>query len=310
MCAVAAIGGALVASGTRWAIGEHRNWTAAVVASGQPLPRTAETVRSWFHDALLKWIAAFFLLVMGGTAIDIGKIQHQETPFWVGMALLFAVGSVGLWVPGAYNRPPVMVGLRHCGQLAFWLSLIVVPFLEDGPAVSLPYLNMPSLRFVAAGLGALVIGLTWYFQRTSIFSHRSAGEAKRPYERVFSLAIVVLGLAISLAGAEFRERAKVTVDQNAVTDTNFLGGLQLETTQQVNTLLIVQPLGFLPLYVDYVEFNDGKSFRFIPLLYPGTEFAPEQGFSADLHGWVTAVRTATGLNTQSFPESRVERWSR
>jgi hypothetical protein len=89
-----------------------------------------------------------------------------------------------------------------------------------------------------------------------------------------------------------------------VSDTNLLGAVHFETPAQVRSLLIVQPLENLPIFLETVQFEDGTSVRLIPLLYPG------QQLQANDHGLVKALRSAAGLNMQAFPERRVEQWTR
>jgi hypothetical protein len=60
----------------------------------------------------------------------------------------------------------------------------------------------------------------------------------------------------------------------------------------------------VPFYIDEVSFKDGSTYRTVPELFPGDPLHPDQ------HPLVAAVRSAGGLNVQSFPQSRTERWSR
>ena len=176
--------------------------------------------------------------------------------------------------------------------------------MEQGPKGSLPYSNAPSLRFAAMGLGLTIVGATWFLQKGSIFGHHDKPQPKPKPERACSLALLILGLAITLAGASLRQRMKLTVDQSVVSETNAFGAVHFEPAAQVKSVTIVQPLEDVPIYLDFVEFQDSTSLRLMPMLYPGEQRNPDE------HGLVQAVRSAAQLNVQSFPEKRVELWSR
>ncbi|HEX6513009.1 MAG TPA: hypothetical protein VF157_11950 [Chloroflexota bacterium] len=304
---IAGAGAAMFGAGLTWAweiratLGTLGGSLLAVKgAVGAALGATA----AWLHDAVIKWIFALFLLAIGGGIGFVGWQQKREALFWAGAVLVFLVGSVGLWAPGLYKRTPLPRGLRHCGQLCFWLSLLVVPFVEAGPSGGLPYNNRPSWRFLAMGLGLVVIGATWFLQRQSIFSHAVKPEPKHGPERTVALAIVVLGLVVTLAGAEARERMKIVIDQSVVSQTGLLGAVQFEPASQVRSLSISQPIENVPIFLEEVEFEDGSIMRLIPTLYPGEQR------QADEHGLVQAVRAGAQLNSQSLPTARVEQWSR
>ncbi len=301
------LGVALMGGGLRWAweirgtVGTLQETAGQATAS---LGKAMSAMAAWLHDAIIKWI---FVLLLGGVGAGVAfvaRVQRQELMFWAGAALVFLVGSVGLWAPGLYQRGRLPVGLRHCGQLCFWLSLLVVPFVELGPDGMLPYTAHPSLRFIAMGLGLVIVGSTWFLQKGSIFSHPIKLEPKRSAERAYSLAIVILGLLVLLGGAEVRQRMKLAVDQSVISHTDPLSRVQFQPPAQVRSLVIVQPLENVPIYLDDVQFQDGTSMRLIPLLYPG-----EQLRAYD-HGLVKAIRAAAKLNVQrSMPESRMEVWT-
>ena len=304
LLAFAGLGAALFGAALRWGwdLRGSLKDTAAGVKDAVALGLSA--VLTWLHDAMLKCIFGLFQLAIGGGIAFIGRQQQRPLLFWGGGALIFLIGAVGLWAPGLYKRTRGMVGLRHCGQLCFWLSLLLAPFVEPGPDGGLPYNNAASLRFVAMGLGLTIVGATWFLQKGSVFGHDVKPRSKPAPERGYALALLVLGLMITLAGADARQRMKLTVDQSVVSDTNVLGAVHFEPAAQVKTLMIVQPLDRVPIYLDEVQFEDGATLRLIPLLYPG------QQRTADDHGLVKALRSAAQLNVQSFPEKRVELWSR
>jgi hypothetical protein len=305
---VAGAGGALVGAAVRW--GWHVRGTtgslregAAVIGEG--LGRAGSAAAAWLHDAMLKWIISLFLLAIGVGLGFVGRQQQREILFYGGLAAISLVGTVGLWAPGLRRRTRVPVALRHLGQIAFWLSLLVVPFVELGPDGSLPFTVQPSLRFVVMGIGLAIAGAAWLLQRGSIVGRQQPRpEPKDGPERALSLGLVVLGLLVTLVGLDMRQRMKLVIDQAAVSDTNLLGAVHFETPAQVRSLLIVQPLENLPIFLETVQFEDGTSVRLIPLLYPG------QQLQANDHGLVKALRSAAGLNMQAFPERRVEQWTR
>jgi hypothetical protein len=220
------------------------------------------------------------------------------------MALVFFIGSVGLWMPGLYARTRLPVAIRHCGQLCFWFSLLIVPFIEEGPDGSLPYDARPSWRFAVMGVGLVVIGLTWALQRTSIFSHHSVAERKKAPETVVAVAIVGLGLIVAVLGYNAHQRVRLAVDNDFLTDVNVVGSSHLTPDEQIASLLIVQPLDAVPFYIDEIHFQDGSTYRTLPLLYPGDQL------HGNLHPLVLALRAAAHLNTQTLPQSRTELWSR
>ncbi len=302
---VGGFGGALFGAALRW--GWHLRATlkeSAGLATEESFGRGAAAFVTWLHDAMLKCIFGLFLLAIGGGIAYIGRQQQHELIFWAGAIVIFLIGTVGLWAPGLYHRTRLIVSLRHCGQLCFWLSLIAAPFVEQGPKGSLPYSNAPSLRFAAMGLGLTIVGATWFLQKGSIFGHHDKPQPKPKPERACSLALLILGLAITLAGASLRQRMKLTVDQSVVSETNAFGAVHFEPAAQVKSVTIVQPLEDVPIYLDFVEFQDSTSLRLMPMLYPGEQRNPDE------HGLVQAVRSAAQLNVQSFPEKRVELWSR
>jgi len=273
-------------------------------ASGEALRKAGTAVGIWLHDAVIKWIGALVLAGVGAGLIYVGRLQGRTLFVWIGLVLMFLIGAVGLWLPGLYRRTSPAMALRHCGQLCFWLSLLAVPFLELGPGGSLPLLTRPSARFVAMGLGLVVIGATWFLQRTSIFSHHSRPEPKGGLERLVSLLLVLGGLGLTLGGAEAYQRMIVRVDQSSLAQTSITGAVRFQPVDKIRALQIVQPLERVPLYLEYVQFDDGSSYQIIPLLYPGEQLNPDNS------SLVKALRTAASLNNQSFPESRVELWSR
>ncbi|HLG71707.1 MAG TPA: hypothetical protein VK009_14910, partial [Chloroflexota bacterium] len=258
---------------------------------------------TWLHDAMLKWIFSLFLLAFAAAAIFVSREQEKPLFFWVGMVLVFLIGTTGIWVPGLYNRTAPLAGLRHVGQLAFWLSLFAVPFFEQGPAGDLPYTNKPSLRFVVAGLGLVIAGATWFIQKPSILSRGPRPEPKKPSERGFSLVLLLVGLAVTLAGAQAFQRGQLTIDDTKLSETNFLGTTRFDPVDQIQALEIVQPLERVPFYLDQVVYLDHTT-RLVPMLYPGNQYHPDD------NGMVKAVRKAANLNTQSFPDKHTERWSR
>jgi len=301
---IAGLGAALFGGALRWGWRLRGSLADSAAATRESLGRGAAAFVTWLHDAMLKCIFGLFLLAIGGGIAYVGRQQQRELLFWAGAVVIFLIGSVGLWAPGLVKRGRPIVSLRHCGQLCFWLSLLVAPFVEQGPNGSLPYNNAPSLRFVAMGLGLTVVGATWFLQKGSVFGRQANPQPKPKPERGYSLALLMLGLMLTLAGADLRERMKLTVDQSVVSETNALGAVHFVPAPQVKSLRIVQPLAKVPFYLDYVEFEDNTSLRLIPLLYPGEQR------NADNHGLVQAVRSAAGLNVQSFPDTRVELWSR
>lgn len=303
---VAGLAGALFGAAVRlvWQLrGTLGSFGELGAAARDGFERAASAIITWLHDAMLKWIFSLFLLAFGGVAIFVAREQHQFTLFWVGWVLVFLIGTTGIWVPGLYHRTKLLVGLRHVGQLAFWLSLLAVPFVEEGPAGDLPYNNKPSLRFAIAGLGLVIVGATWFLQRTSIVSKHGRDEPKKPPERGFAFVLVVFGLLGTLAGAQAFQRGHVDVDETKVAETNLLGTSRAVPADQVQSLTIVQPLENVPFYLDYVEFSDHTS-RLLPFLYPGDQYHPNQ------HGLVKAVRAAAKLNVQSFPDKHSERWTK
>jgi hypothetical protein len=306
---LAALGAAILGGALRW-IWELRATAErlrdSLAAAKDAVGAGLATAAAWLRDASIKWLYGFLLLVIGGGLGFAGRQQQSEPLFWAGAALIFLIGSVGLWAPGVHNRPRTAVGLRHCGQLCFWLSLLVVPFVEGGPGGMLPYNVHPSLRFAVMGMGLLIVGGTWFLQKHSIFSHHSVSEPKQGFERAYALAVVVLGLLVTLAGVQARQRIQISVAGNAVSMSDILGRDQFKPISEVRSLLIVERFGSLPVYVDYVEVQDNTSYMVIPLLYPG------QQMPGDAHGVVQAIRAAAGLNTQSFPfgNSSVEQWTR
>jgi len=304
---IAALGAAVLGGALRW-VWELRatldTLRESLARARDSLGTAAATLGRWLRDALLKWIYAFLLILIGAGLGFVGRQQQRELLFWAGAVVIFLIGSVGLWAPGVHNRPRLAVGLRHCGQLCFWLSLLVVPFVEAGPDGTLPYGVRPSVRFIAMGLGLVVIGSTWLLQRTSIFSHHLVRERKRPAERACALAVVILGLLVTLVGADLRQRMQFTVDDKAISVTDPLGRVRLRPLNEVRSVLLVQRLENVPIFFDYVEFQDGTSYQVVPMLYPGNQYF------ADQHGLVLAVRAAAQLNSQSFPLKGVEQWAR
>ena len=278
----------------------------SVAATGAGVQQGMAATQAWLREAIVKWVFAAFLLLVGGGLAFVGRMQQQEKLFWAGAALVFLIGSVGLWAPGLGRRTRLAVGLRHCGQVCFWLSFLVVPFVETGPSGSLPYAVQPSWRFAAMGVGLVLVGSTWFLQRGSIFSHHTQRERKRPAERSYSLAIVVLGLLVLVAGVRVRQIMKFSIDQSVISQTEPVSGrVQFQPPSQIRSLEIVQPLPNVPLYWDNVQFEDGTSMALVPLVYPGEQRQPFE------HGIVKAVRAAAQLNVQrSIPASRVERWTR
>jgi hypothetical protein len=231
-----------------------------------------------------------------------GQAPAQQYLQWGGLILIFLVGSVGLWVPGLYRRTALPTGIRHVGTLAFWISLLAVPFLEIAPTGALPYTGRPSMRFIAAALGLIVIGATWFVQRSSVLGHRSKPEPKGGLERILALLVVIIGLGSTLAAANLYQRSRVQVDQNAISVTNIAGTLVFEPLDRVTALQIVQPLQYVPFYIEDVQFQDANSYRLFSFLYPGDPL------TADNHPLVRAIRSAAKLDVQSQPESRVEQW--
>jgi hypothetical protein len=276
----------------------------SMAATGQALSDARTAVGNWLRDATVKWIYGLLMLIIGAGLCFVGRQQQNEALFWAGAAVIFLIGSVGLWAPGVRNRPRRPVGLRHCGQLCFWLSLLVVPFVEAGPAGTLPYMTRPSARFLAMGLGLIIVGSTWFLQRNSIFSHHARPEGKQPAERAYAFAIVILGLLVSLAGLEVRQRMQIAVEPNAVSFTDPLGRVKLVPVTDIRTVMLVQQQDNLPIYVDSIEFQDNTSYTVIPFLFPG------QQLQGDQDGLILALRSAAGLNTKSFPLKRVEQWTR
>ncbi len=304
---VSTLGIALLAGGIRWAITLRTTVgtpSQMIETIGAAIARTGPSLSIWLHDAILKWLASAILLVIGATVAIIGRSQGRDDFFWAGLAICFLIGSVGLWTPGIVNRSRTAMAIRHCGQLCFWFSLLVVPFVEQGPAATLPYFTQPSVRFVAMGIGLVIIGSTWFLQRTSIFSHRSKPEPKRPAERTISLAIVIVGLLTTVAALQARQQLTIRVDDAAVVHGTILGRSDVYPVSAVRRLEIVQPLQSIPLYVEYIQLDGQRSVMVLPLLYPGDQW------TADYHSLVQAIRTAANLNTQSFPTRHVEDWSR
>ncbi|MFI5268291.1 MAG: hypothetical protein ACHQ7M_13030 [Chloroflexota bacterium] len=301
---IAGLGAALFGGALRWGWDLRASLGESLALAKDGLGRGSSAFVTWLHDAMLKCIFALFLLAAGSAVAYVGRQQQRELLFWAGGVIVFLIGTVGLWAPGLYHRGKLIVSLRHCGQLCFWLSLILAPFLEQGPNGNLPYNNAPSLRFIAMGLGLTIVGVTWFLQKGSVFGHQAKPQPKPRPERGYSLALLILGLMVVLAGADLRQRVKLTVDQSVVSETNALGAVHFEPAAQVKSLLIVQPLENVPIYLDEVQFQDGVNLRLIPMLYPGEQRNPDD------HGLVKAVRSAAQLNVQSFPEKRVELWSR
>jgi len=310
--ALAAFAGALFAAALRWAwqvratAGALRDSLASMRES---IGEMGAAVAAWLHDVIVRAIFSLFLIGVGSGAMIFGRQQQRELVFWAGAAIIFLIGSVGLWAPGLYSRSRLPVAIRSCGQLCFWLSLLVLPFLEPGPDGALPYTVKPSLRFAAMGLGLILIGATWFLQRQSIFSHQVKPEPKAGPERVFSLAVVILGLLVTFLGADARQRMSVTVDGTVVSETNLLGRITFHPADEVQSVIVLKPLEGVPFLRDVaayaqLQFPDGSSQVLLPLLYPGEQR------DADNHGLLKALRSAAQLNAQTFPMARVERWSR
>jgi hypothetical protein len=308
LVAVAGLGGALFGAAVRlaWDIRQSAgSLPDSLARAREGLGGAISAAITWLHDAMLKWILSLLLLALGGGVAFVGRQQHRELLFWAGFTSVCMIGATGLRMPGLTRRTPLPVALRHVGQLAFWLAFLVVPFVELGPDGTLPYSAEPSLRFAVMGVGLVIVGVTWYLQRGSIVGQQQPRpEPKRRPERVLSLAVVLLGLGVSVLGVDIRQRMRLAVDQNVVSESNLLGAVHFERSSQVKSLTIVQPLENVPIYLDYVNFDDGSSLRLIPLLYPG-----EQLRASDA-ALVKAVRTAAQLNVQFFPERRVEQWSK
>ncbi|GEM_PF-3396783 len=307
--AIGGLGAAVIGSAVRWAWeirGTAGTLRDSVEGIKDGVGRALGTTMGWLREAMVKWLYGLLLGLIGAALVSIGRAQQREAFFWAGAALVFLIGSVGLWAPGLTRRTRLPVGLRHCGQLCFWLSLLAVPFLEAGPAGGLPYSVRPSWRFAATGVGLVLVGSTWFLQRGSIFSHHSRIEPKRPPERAYALAIVILGLLVVLAGVRVRQTMSFSVDQAVISQTEPLAGrVQFQPSSQIRSLDIVQPLPNVPVYLDNVQFEDGTSMQIVPLLYPGEQLRPFD------HGVVKAIRAAAQLNVQSsVPEARVERWTR
>jgi hypothetical protein len=303
----AGLAGALFASAVRFAW--HLRTTMDTVGSyaasiGDGVNRGLSAAITWLHDAMLKWIFSLFLLVFGAAAIFISREQGQDMLLWVGMALICLIGTTGIWVPGVYKRTKPLVGLRHVGQLAFWLSFLAVPFIEPGPSADLPYTAKPSLRVAAMGLGLVIVGVTWFIQKPSIVSRHGRNDRKKPAERGFSLVLLVVGLIMAVAGAESAQRSKLTVSAEVISETNFLGSTRLQPVQDVVALNIKQPLTRVPIYVFSLETSSGKEMLLIPQLYTGYQRNPD-----DI-AMVNAIRAAAKLQTQSFPFHQIERWSK
>ncbi len=309
--AVAALGAALFGGAARWGIalratsGSLRDNLAAI---GAAVGAAWHAFLAWLHDAVIKCLAGILMLIIGGMLVylsrtpQFGQAPAQQYLQWGGLILIFLVGSVGLWVPGLYRRTALPTGIRHVGTLAFWISLLAVPFLEIAPTGALPYTGRPSMRFIAAALGLIVIGATWFVQRSSVLGHRSKPEPKGGLERILALLVVIIGLGSTLAAANLYQRSRVQVDQNAISVTNIAGTLVFEPLDRVTALQIVQPLQYVPFYMEDVQFQDANSYRLFSFLYPGDPL------TADNHPLVRAIRSAAKLDVQSQPESRVEQW--
>ena len=305
--ALAAVGAGLVAGAVRWIVTLRETlgtMESSMASAGGAVSRGTRAFLLWLHDAAIKWVAALLVMGIGAGLVYLGRMQHQPTVLWVGVVVFYLFGAVGLWAPGLYRRTPWPMALRHCGQLCLWLSLLAVPYVELQPGAALPFLDRPSIRFIAAGLGLVVIGATWFVQRSSIFSHRSHPESKDWPERLVALLALLLGLVATLAAAQGYQRSRVTIDQTSIAQTNLVGSLVFEPTEQIKSLQIVQPVERVPFYLEYVQFTDNKTFRIIPLAYPDNQLNPDDS------ALVQAIRTAGGLTRQTFPESRVEQWSR
>ncbi|MBV8086813.1 MAG: hypothetical protein JO247_18565 [Chloroflexi bacterium] len=309
--AVAALGAALFGGAARW--GEALRATSGTLrdnlaAMGAAIGAAWRAFLAWLHDAVIKSLAGILMLVIGGMlmylsrAPQFGQGPTQQYLLWGGLVVVFLVGTVGLWVPGLYRRTAVSTGIRHVGTLAFWISLLGVPFLEVAPTGALPYTGRPSLRFIVAGLGLVIIGATWFLQRNSVLGHRSKPEPKGGFERLLALIVVVAGLGATLGAANMYQRSRVQVDQAAISVTNIAGTLVFEPIESTTALQIVQPLNYVPFYIEEVQFQDGKSYRLFSFLYPGDPL------TADNHPLLLAIRSAAKLDAQSQPESRVEQW--
>ncbi len=263
------------------------------------LLRAGSMLNSWFHDALLKWAAGFMLVLAGIVVLLLGRERGQEQLTWIGFLLFCLVGSVGIWTPGLYKRTSRFKAIRIVGQIAFWLSLIAVPFLETLPVGGqLPFIMHPSIRFAGLGIGLLLIGSTWFLQKISLLSAGVEPESKHALEGPISLVLVIAALATILVGVELRRRSSIRFDQTQFVYNNMRGQSTVQPIDQLKTLRIVQPVDLLPVYINYVEFDDGTRIRVDSQLFPAQD------------AFVTSLRAAGQLNTQSLPAARTELWQR
>ncbi|MGH2364514.1 MAG: hypothetical protein ACRDHX_07660 [Chloroflexota bacterium] len=254
-------------------------------------------LNDWFHDALMKTLAGLCVVAIGALVIVIGQQRHAAQGVWLGAVLIALAGTAGRWTPGLYRRGDLLHALRSAGAIGFWFCLLVLPFVEVAPPATLPFTMWPSVRFIGLGLGLALVGGTWYLQEQSLLSH-GAGEAKHAIESATALILLVVGLAGTLGGVALRQRDVVRVTAQAMSEVNVAGSSTFQPIQGVSDVRIVQPFGALPIYTDYVDFTDGTTYRVDSQVFP-----PREAF-------ISALRAAGGLNSQSFPAPGVERWGK
>ena len=83
-----------------------------MAATGTGVQQGMAAMQAWLREAIVKWVFAAFLLLVGGGLAFVGRMQQQETLFWAGAALVFLIGSVGLWAPGLGRRTRLAVVAR------------------------------------------------------------------------------------------------------------------------------------------------------------------------------------------------------
>ncbi|HVA23964.1 MAG TPA: hypothetical protein VMW62_06175 [Chloroflexota bacterium] len=254
-------------------------------------------LNNWFHDALMRALAGLCLVAAGALAIVTGQQRYAAQGVWLGVLLIALAGTAGRWTPGLYRRGDLLHALRSAGAICFWFCLLVLPFVEVTPPATLPFTMWPSVRFIGLGLGLALVGGTWYLQEQSLLSH-GAGEAKHAIEGAIALILLVIGLAGTLGGVALRQRDMVRVTAQAMSEVNVAGSSTFQPIQGVRDVRIVQPLGALPIYTDYVDFNDGTTYRVDSQVFP-----PQEAF-------ISALRAAGALNSQSFPAPGVELWGK